>query len=183
MKNITIKKLTILSVLLAMCIAISIADSYVSNLIFPFLPTIKIGIANIIIVLVIYQYKFHEGLIVTLLKSVIVGLLFSGITSFVIGGTASLVSFLLMYLVKRVGKDNVSMIGVSLVGGFSHIITQLLVVALIYKLGSTVFAYGLYLILISLFTSVLVGFVSLKCNMILDKLLKKDSDDNTNDIE
>ena len=170
MKKYTIKKITIISILVAICVAISIIDSLISGLIIPFMPGVKLGLANIIILVLLYQYKFDVGFVATILKSIIVGLLFSGITTFIIGGTASLVSFLLMYLIKRILKDKVSIVSVSLIGGLSHILTQLLIVSLIYKLGSVVFLYGVYLVLISIATSIIVGLISIKCNILVTKI-------------
>ena len=144
MKNFSTKKIAILTVLLALCIAISVIDSLISNLIFSFVPGIKIGLANIIIVLIIYQYKFRDGLIVNVLKSIIVGLLFSGLTSFIIGGIASLLSYLMMQLFKNIFKEKISIVGVSFIGGIVHILTQLFIVSVIYKLGNTIIAYGIY---------------------------------------
>ena len=170
MKKYTIKKITTISILVAICVAISIVDSLISGLIIPFMPGVKLGLSNVIILIILYQYSFDIGLVAIIIKSIIVGLLFSGITTFIIGGTASLASFLLMYLAKRLLKDNVSTVSISLIGGLTHILTQLLIVSLIYKLGSVVFLYGVYLILISIATSIIVGLVSIKCNNLMTKI-------------
>ena len=170
MEKYTIKKITTISILLAICIAISIIDTLISGLIIPFMPGVKLGLSNVMILVLLYQYRFDVGFVATILKSLIVGLLFSGITTYIIGGTASLVSFLLMYLMKKLLNEKVSMVSVSLIGGLSHILTQLLIVSLIYKLGSVVFMYGVYLILISIITSIIVGLVSIKCNGLITKI-------------
>ena len=170
MEKYTIKKITTISILLAICIAISIIDTLISGLIIPFMPGVKLGLSNVIILVLLYQYRFDVGFVATILKSLIVGLLFSGITTYIIGGTASLVSFQLMYLMKKLLNEKVSMVSVSLIGGLSHILTQLLIVSLIYKLGSVVFMYGVYLILISIITSIIVGLVSIKCNGLITKI-------------
>ena len=170
MEKYTIKKITTISILLAICIAISIIDSLISGLIIPFMPGVKLGLSNVIILVLLYQYRFDVGFVATILKSLIVGLLFSGITTYIIGGTASLVSFLLMYLMKKLLNEKVSMVSVSLIGGLSHILTQLLIASLIYKLGSVVFMYGVYLILISIITSIIVGLASIKCNGLITKI-------------
>ena len=88
-----------------------------------------------------------------ILKSVLVSMLFGSITSYVIGGTASLISFITMYIAYKLIKDKGSMVSVSVIGGFFHIITQLVVVAIIYRLGEVVLYYGALMIIISLITS------------------------------
>jgi len=170
MRNKKIEKLTILSILTAACVAISVFDGWISSLIFPFLTGIKIGLANIITIIVLYKYGFKDGLIVVIIKSLIVGLLFSGITAFVIGGIASLISYLCMVLIKLILNNKVSMISVSFVGGIIHILSQLMVVSTLYKMGSTIYAYGVYLILISIITSIIIGVLSLQCYTLLEKI-------------
>lgn len=167
--NIKVKKIIILSILLSMCIGLSIIDSLISGLIISFVPNIKIGLSNIVVLIVIYQYGFKEGIIISLLKSIIVGLLLNGILAFLIGGIASLVSVLLMCLMKKHFGKIASIISISFVGGIIHIITQLAIVSIIYKMYENVLIYGIYLILISIFTSIIIGFLALYVNKIIEK--------------
>ncbi len=168
-KRSEIKKIIKISVLTSIAIIFSTIDKYVSSFIFASLPGVKIGLANIIVLMCIFTYDFKDGLIVTLLKSLVAGLLFSGITSYIIGGTASLVSFLLMFITSRLFKKNVGYIGVSLIGGLSHTITQLVVIKLIYNMDVSIFLYGIYLFVISIVTSILIGLIAYKTNSILYK--------------
>lgn len=155
-----------ISLLVALAISLSYIDKMISTLIFPTLPGAKIGFSNFIVLFAICNYRFRESIIVALLKSVVAGLILSGITTFIIGGTATLVSFLLMYFANKYLNQKISMVGISLIGGFSHTLTQLIVVMLIYDLGYVVFSYGLSLIAISLVTSIIIGLVTIRTNQL-----------------
>lgn len=165
-------KITLISVLVAIGVIISIVDKMVSSVAFPFLPMAKIGLANVVILFGVYRFSIVDSLVMTILKSVLVGLIFGSIMSFAIGFTGSLLSFIAMTVVHRLAKDKVSIIGVSVVGGLFHITGQCLAILLIYQLGDELMLYGALLILFSLVTSILVGFVSKKTIKYLDMYLK-----------
>lgn len=177
MKRILIRKITILSVLLAICISISLIDTFISGIIFSSIPGLRLGLANIILLVVLYKYGFKEGLVINILKSIIVGLLFSGLMSFVIGGIASLISYLCMSLIKCLLDKKISKVTVSFIGGITHIVTQLLIVGYIYKVGEAIFAYGVYLILMSIISSILVGIISYQVLKLINIIDKEDLKD------
>lgn len=152
-----VQELTIASIMVAMAAVLSFFDKTISTIAFPFLPVAKIGLANIVILIAIYIFDFKTSLLITVLKSVVVGLIFGSLSTFIIGGSASLVSFLGMFLTHKLLKDKTSLVGVSVIGGFLHIITQLFVVMFVYRTGDAVFKSGALLVLISLITSILVG--------------------------
>lgn len=156
------KKIIHLAILAAIASVFSIVDRYVSGLIFPLIPGAKIGIANIVILISLINFTFKDSLLVTILKSLIGGLLFFGLTSFIIGGTASLASLLVMYLIKILLKDHVSTIGISLCGGVTHCLVQLLVIMIMYGIGEIIFVYGLYLLIISIVSSIVLGLLAIK---------------------
>lgn len=161
-KQVNIKEIVLLSILTALGVILSIIDKQISILVFPFLPTAKIGLANIIILVAVMNVDIKKGLLMTVLKSTLVGLILGSITSFIIGGIASLLAFFGMTFTKILLKHHVSCVGISVVGGFLHILGQLFVTFILYQLGTAVFAYGAILIAVSLLTSILVGFIGNK---------------------
>ena len=156
------KKIIHLAILAAIASIFSVVDRYVSGLIFPLIPGAKIGIANIVILISLINFTFKDSLIITILKSLIGGLLFFGLTSFIIGGFASLASLLVMYLIKTLLKEHVSVVGISLFGGVCHCIVQLLVIMVMYGIGEIIFIYGLYLLIISIVSSIILGLLAIK---------------------
>jgi heptaprenyl diphosphate synthase len=165
-----IKNITLISILVAAGVIFSYVDRVISLAAFPFLPTAKIGIANIVILVGIYRFSFRETFAMSVLKSTLVGLIFASISTFIIGGTATMMSFLFMYASYRwIGKYT-SMVGISVIGGLVHIVTQLLVVSLYYQLGEVVLYYGVLLVFVAILTSILVGLIGNKLYLYLGQL-------------
>ncbi|MCK9471697.1 MAG: Gx transporter family protein [Bacilli bacterium] len=164
-----IKRIILLANLVAVSVIFSYFDKMVSQAAFPFLPTAKIGLANIVILLGVYRFEFKETLVMTTLKVVLSGLLIGGLISFVISAVASFLSFIGMYVFHKILKERVSPISISVIGGFIHIVAQLLVVNTLYQVGDAILYYGAIMIFISLITSVLIGFVSFKLFVFFDK--------------
>lgn len=164
----TIRNLTLSAILVSLGVIFSFIDVMISRAAFPFLPTAKIGIANIIILIGIYAFDFKTSLSMAVLKSALTGLILGNMISFIISMSATLVSFFIMYLAHRAFKDKTSMVGVSVLGGFSHMVTQLFVVSVIYRLGDLVILYGALLVFVSLLTSIIIGIVSNKLFSYLD---------------
>ncbi|MGD9605177.1 MAG: Gx transporter family protein [Bacilli bacterium] len=166
--HLIIKRIVLIAILVAMGVILSLFDKFISSLAFPFLPTAKIGLANVVILLGIYRFSFKETLLMTVMKSALVGLILGSPITFIISFVASLISFLGMYVAYRTLKKWASMISVSVIGGFLHIVGQLATVSIIYQLGDVVLAYGALLVFVSLVTSTIIGFVSLRVVGILD---------------
>lgn len=169
----------ILGVYLALAFGLSFIDRTISGHVLPMLPGIRIGIANIVVVVVVLEYSFIEGLMFAVLKAILTTVPFGGLMSLAIGGTATIVSFLLMEGIKHSLKKHVSPIGISLGGGITHILTQLLVIGLLYKIMSVLPYYGFFLVLVSFATSIIVGIVDIQ----IIKFLKKEGDNEMEKLE
>ena len=150
-----IKKLTTIALLLAMALTLSIAESFI-----PFgIPGLKLGLANLVILLAIYYYGFWIPLAIDLAR-VVVASLFTGTflgMGFVMSLSGAVVSFFLMYLGYRVLKF-FTPVGVSIMGAYGHALAQMFVaVAYLGSLG--VFYYFPVMALASLATGTLNGFL------------------------
>lgn len=157
--KIKINMITQISILAALASSLGLIDKAISSSLFPMMPGIKIGISNVIILIGIIKYNLKKSTIITLLKVIIVSFLFGGITSLLIGGSASILSFLVMYYIYKKHNKKLNIISISIIGGFIHINTQLLMISLIYDIGKEVYIYGFILILISLLSSIIIGLI------------------------
>jgi heptaprenyl diphosphate synthase len=166
--HLIIKRIVFIAVLVSMGVILSLFDRFVSSVAFPFLPTAKIGLANVIILISIYRFSLKETLLMSILKSSLVGLILGSPITFIISLVASLLSCFGMYAVFKLFKKWASMISVSVVGGFLHIVGQLTTVSLIYQLGDVVLAYGALLVFVSLITSIIIGFIGLRLILVFD---------------
>ncbi|MCK9536007.1 MAG: Gx transporter family protein [Bacilli bacterium] len=159
--HVKIRKLTQIALLVSLSLILSYFDILISRVAFPFLPTTKIGFANVIVVYAIYQLDFKEAFLIAMLKS-LMSLLLGNVIGFVISLCASFLSFFGMYGGYLVLKKIASPISISVIGGFLHIVGQLLVVQLIYRLGNVLMFYSAIVVFVSLITSILIGFIALQ---------------------
>lgn len=166
-EKIKINILTKLAILSSLASVLGIVDKMISSSFIPYLPGIKIGLANVIILYSILNFNFKYSFIIILLKIVIVCLLFGSITTFIIGGTSSILSFFVMYYIYKKETNKLNIITISIVGGFIHINTQLIIIGLIYNIGKEIYIYGFILIIISFITSIINGLITKRLNKVI----------------
>jgi heptaprenyl diphosphate synthase len=168
--HIKIKRIVLISILVSLAVILSVFDKAISTVAFPFLPTAKIGLANIVILIGVYRFTFKETLLMVILKCVLTGFILGSPISFIISLIASSLSFFGMYIFCRILKESVSAISISVIGGFLHIMGQLFTIDFLYKIGDAVFYYGGVLIFVSLITSIIIGFIGMRMNKFIDQI-------------
>lgn len=143
----------------ALLVALAMIFSYVEVLI-PFnfgVPGMKLGLANVVVVVGLYLMDAKGVLLISVLRIVLVGMLFGNLMSIAYSLAGGLLSFAVMFLMKRV--KGMSVIGVSVAGGVSHNLGQLVVAAwVVQKLQ--VFVYLPALLAAGTVTGILIGVVS-----------------------
>ena len=150
-------KIALMGVLTAGAIIIAILESFIPSI---GIPGVKLGLANIVILIILYEIGIVEAIIVDLLRVFLVALLRGTIISMgflmsLTGAALSLGIMILLYLVVR----KFSIVGVSVVGSFFHVTGQVLI-AMIF-LGTPYMAFYLPIIAVSaIITGVLVGIVA-----------------------
>lgn len=141
--------------------ALALIFSYVETLI-PInfgIPGAKLGLANLVIVLVLYKTDWKEALLLSVTRIVLSGFLFGNLFGILYSLAGGLLSLVVMVLVKR--NEGFSVIGVSMAGGVTHNIGQLIVAVLVvetYQVGY----YLPVLMLAGLATGTLIGLVSME---------------------
>lgn len=139
--------------------ALALIFSYVETLI-PInfgIPGAKLGLANLVIVIVLYKTGGKEALLLSVTRIVLSGFLFGNLFAILYSLAGGLFSLAVMGLVKR--RKSFSIIGVSMAGGVTHNIGQLIVAMLVvetYQVGY----YLPVLMLAGLATGTLIGVIS-----------------------
>jgi heptaprenyl diphosphate synthase len=144
----------------AMFIALACVIGYVESLIPSFwVPGLKPGLANIVILLIVVEFTPYEALIVDLAKVFLVSLLRGTIfqMGFFMSLTGSLLSLGVMLLAHYCFK-RFSLIGVSILGALFHDLGQF-IIAWVYLGTAGVFYYLPFVALVSLATGTLVGLL------------------------
>ena len=107
--------------------ALALIFSYVELLI-PInfgIPGAKLGLANLMTVLVLYKMGIKEALALSVTRIILSGFMFGNLFGILYSLSGGLLSFLVMVLLKK--SDRFSVAGVSIGGGTAHNIGQLLV--------------------------------------------------------
>lgn len=151
----SIKRIGIIAMLLAMAIVVSILESFIPM----FIPGFKLGLANVIILIMLYELKASEAFMVQILRIIIVGLLRGTFLSpiFIMSLSGGLLSFFVMWLLTRFKLF--TPIGVSVVGALCHSFGQ--IVAAIFIIGTNaVIYYFPFVGLLSLGSGILSGIIA-----------------------
>ena len=139
--------------------ALALIFSYVELLI-PInfgIPGAKLGLANLMTVLVLYKMGIKEALALSVTRIILSGFMFGNLFGILYSLSGGLLSFLVMVLLKK--SDRFSVAGVSIGGGTAHNIGQLLVAMVVvqtYQVG-----YSLPVLLVAgEVTGLLIGLVA-----------------------
>lgn len=138
--------------------ALALIFSYVETLI-PVnfgIPGAKLGLANLVIVIVLYKTGFKEALLLSVTRVVLAGFLFGNLFGILYGLAGAVLSLAAMECLKL--RSSFSVVGVSIAGGVSHNIGQLIVAMIVvetYQVG-----YYLPVLLVAgVVTGTLIGIV------------------------
>lgn len=131
-------------------------------------PGIKIGLSNLITVVILYLMGPLEAFFVLIARVILSGILFGNASSVIYSIAGALISFCFMILLK---KTNVfSEVGVSVIGGVSHNIAQLFM-AIILTGSVKVLYYAPALAIFGCIAGIIIGFISI---VIIRRLKKLD---------
>ena len=120
-------------------------------------PGVKIGLSNICVILALYRLGYKTAFSVSLIKSLVCGILFWGFGGTVYGVTGAVLSFIIMAMIYK--AKILGTVGISIAGALFHNIGQLL--ALFLMSGSFSFIYYLSVLGISsVITGTITGVIS-----------------------
>ncbi|MBR3953080.1 MAG: Gx transporter family protein [Oscillospiraceae bacterium] len=145
--------------MLGLCIALAMIMSYIEVLV-PLsfaVPGIKMGLANIVIIFVLYKIGTKEAILVSLIRVILVSLLFSNVMAMAYSIAGAVLSLGVMWILKK--TDKFSVIGVSVAGGIMHNVGQIIMAVIL--LGTKQIALYLPVLLITgTATGIVIGIVS-----------------------
>lgn len=143
----------------AMASTLALILSYIESLV-PLsfaVPGIKMGLANIAIVFVLYRLGEKEAIAVSLIRLFWVAVLFGSFMTFLYSLAGATLSMTVMIILKRSGKF--SAVGVSVAGGITHNAGQIIAAVLLMETAQI--AYYLPVLVVSgTVTGVIIGIVS-----------------------
>lgn len=148
--------------------AVAMLLGYVESLIpvFVTVPGMKLGLANLAVVLALYLYGGREAAAVSVVRIVLNAFLFGSLFSLAFSAAGGLISLAVMILLKRTGRF--SIVGVSIAGGVFHNVGQLFVASFVVS-NFRIFYYLTVLLVAGVVTGALIGVLAGE----MEKRLKK----------
>lgn len=144
---------------LGVCLALALVCSYVESLI-PFffgIPGAKLGLTNIVVILMLYMIGAKEAFSVSMLRIVLSGFLFGNLFSIIYSLAGGILSFFCMVLLKRTKIFHV--ISISAAGGITHNLGQIAVAAVVVE-NANLFYYFPALMLAGAVTGIVIGIAA-----------------------
>lgn len=123
------------------------------------IPGVKLGLPNLVVVMLLYYYGYREALFVNFVRILLSGFLFGSLFSILYALAGALCSFLAMLLLQRCRRFSV--IGVSIGGGVFHNIGQLFVAVFVVETFAPLF-YIPFLLISGAVTGFLIGLVTMR---------------------
>ncbi len=142
-----------------MCIALSMILSYFESMIPPLVavPGVKIGLANLVMVFMLYKVGAKETAIVSIIRVILSSLLFGTPLMMIYSLAGATLSLIGMILLKK--TNLFAPVTVSVIGGILHNIGQIATACII--MDTAQIAYYLPVLLISgTLAGVVIGFVA-----------------------
>lgn len=150
--------------------ALAFIFSYIESLLplpLPF-PGMKLGLANLVIVIVLYKKDFRYALTLSMLRNLLNAFTFGSLFSLLYSLAGSILSLLVMAAMKHpenprssTEKAHLSIISVSAVGGICHNLGQFITAVLLVGLRSVLW-YLPVLYFSGLVTGILIGYLSVQ---------------------
>lgn len=158
-------KLVFLSLMTALAMVLQILESLLPNPV----PWIRLGLANIVILIVLSLFGIGEGLMVTGLRVVLAATLLGTIfgPTFWLSLSGGLCSTIAMGVFMDFFPGKFSIIGISIIGAYVHNLVQLLVASLFIVRQSSL----IYLLPVLLLTALIAGCVTgIVANILMKKM-------------
>ncbi|MBE6160037.1 MAG: Gx transporter family protein [Lactobacillales bacterium] len=157
-----IRKTINFSMLLALSVVLSIFESLIP-IINGSIPGLKLGFANIVILFILYRYKFKDAIYLSILRVILVALLRTGFgINFIFSLVGAILSVSAMFIFKKL---KFSIITVSVMGSIFHIIGQIITTIILLDTFNLIY-YLPYLIIFSVITGFIIGVIT---NEILER--------------
>ncbi len=144
---------------MGLLLALGMILSYVEALfpIAPSMPGVKIGLANMLVVLLLYSYGWKYGIIYQLSRILLTAMLFGNLFSCVYSLAGAALSMAVMIGLKK--ADFLDMEGISMAGGIAHNIGQLLIAYFIVQ-NTAIGWYMPILLITGAVSGYVIGFIS-----------------------
>ena len=120
-------------------------------------PGIKLGLANLMLVIVIYKWNLKSGILLGISKVLLSNALFGNLSSMLFGLAGMFCSILLMGILKH--RKRFGVVVISMIGGIAHNIGQIFMAALVLRTISII-SYMPVLMIAGMITGICIGVLA-----------------------
>ena len=159
------QKTVLIAVLLAVSIVLNLVERFTLQG-FTGLPMVRLGLANIVVLLILYAYGTKDAFAILALRILLVSMLSTGIgsVSFLLSLSGGMVAFLLMVTFKAL--KGFTIISVSIMGSLGHAFGQIVMAVFILVTDEIIFILPI-LMTLSVPTGIFVGLTTQRLLKIL----------------
>ena len=158
------KRVAFLGLSIALAMVLSFLESQIPALVA--IPGIKVGLPNLVIVFLIYKMGWKDAVIVSIIRTLLVSMLFGNIQMLTFSLAGAALSLAVMILLKK--TNWFSTITVSIVGGICHNIGQI-AAAMIWTQTAGIVTYLPVLLISGTIAGAVIGLVA---GLLVEKLKK-----------
>ncbi len=161
-----INRIVNLSLFISVAIVLSIFESFL-----PFtyvLPGFKLGLSNILIILMLPYYSFNELLLFQVVKVTVTNFILGLLSVYIFSLSGAMFSLIFVYLCYKIFKSKITVESLSVIGAVFHNLGQLLF-AMIYLKTPELILYLPFMILLASLTGLINGFIVSKIKIAFDR--------------
>lgn len=158
------KKVAFLGLSIALAMILSFVESQIPALVA--IPGIKVGLPNLVIVFLLYKMSAKDAIIVSIIRTLLVSMLFGNIQMLTFSVAGAALSLASMILLKK--TNWFSTITVSIVGGIFHNIGQI-AAAILWTQTAGIVTYLPVLLISGTIAGAVIGLIS---GMLVERLKK-----------
>ena len=165
--NLKYKKMTVLALSVSLAMILSFVESLIPPLVA--IPGVKIGLANIVTVFLLYTLGIRAAGAVSLVRVLLSALLFGNLQSLIFAFSGALLSFAVMIIAKYLLPFGT--VGVSVLGAVAHNAGQVIAAVIVMETAALAY-YFIPLVISGTVAGVFVGLISATVTLRLNKILK-----------
>ena len=147
------KKVALYGLLVALAMLLSWVETLIPMT--ALVPGMKIGLTNLVIMVALYELGERDAFILSMVRILLVSMTFGNMAALMYSLAGGILSFVVMALLKRTGAF--SMTGVSVAGGVSHNIGQIIVASFV--LDTMLAGYLPVLLITGVGAGIVIGFL------------------------
>ncbi len=148
------KKISLLALFTAFAVVLGYVESFIPSL---GIPGAKLGLANLAVMLTMYMLGTYQGLIVSIIRILIIGMYFGNLFSILFSIAGAVISYVVMVLLKK--TNILSMITIGVFGGVFHNIGQIIIAMFVVETYQVIY-YLPVLLIVGIITGAVIGTVS-----------------------